>query len=143
MRLNVTFRCSLPTDKSAHPVGEELADYLRPKLDAAGISVSEVDNYNDIGWCLDTTVGDKKLFLAVAYIDKGDSEWLLQINKYTTSVWNIFRKGYALSEREQLAPLVHSILVSDPVFSAIRWHSGDFTKGKYSLTPDDAGLQRD
>jgi hypothetical protein len=136
MRLNVTFRCLLPTDKSAHPIGEELANYLRPKLDGAGIPISEVDNFNDIGWCLDTAIGDKKLFISIAYIGKGDFEWLLQINNYTTSVWNIFHKGYALPEREQLPPVIHSVLVSDPIFSTIRWHAGAFYKGNYSPTPD-------
>jgi hypothetical protein len=138
MRLNATFRCSLATNKTAHPVGEELATYLSFKLTEGGIPISNIDNFNDIGWALDTTVLGKDLFLAVAYLGKGDIEWLLQINGYATRFWDTFRRNVALPEREQLAPLVHLVLSSDPHFSKIYWHRGDPWKGGHATTPDGA-----
>lgn len=137
MRLNVTFRCSLPVDKSAHPIGEELATYLGSRLTEGGVTISDIDNYEDFAWSLDTTVNGKKLFICVGHVGDGDYEWLLQIDEYTTRFWDIFRKHVALAEREQLAPRIHAILASDPHFSEIRWHVGDFAEERYTATPNE------
>jgi hypothetical protein len=93
-------------------------------------------NYEDFAWSLDTAFNEKKLFLWVGYLGDGDYEWLLQINECAGSFWNLFRKNVALLEREQLAPRIHSVLASNPHFSEVRWHIGDFAEEGYTATPE-------
>jgi hypothetical protein len=136
VRLNVTFRSALPFDDNAHPYGEELAKYLSEKLTAVGIRITQIDNYNDFAWSLDTTVNEKPLFLLLGHVGDGDYEWLMQINAYNASFWDMFRwSGIAVAERQQLAPLVHAVLAADSTFSKIRWHIGDFAEEGYTAIP--------
>lgn len=136
IKLNVTFKSTLAVDMSAHPIGEELAKHLANQFTQAGITIEKIDNYEDFGWSLDTTVRNKKLFLLLGYIGDGDYEWLLQINKYKSSFWDLFRKNAALQEQRNLALKVHETLASDSHINTIKWHKGYYAKGKHSDRPD-------
>jgi hypothetical protein len=136
MKLNVTFKSTLSVDMTAHPIGEELAEYLADRFSQRGITVEKIDNYEDFAWSLDITVDNKKLFLLLGYVGDGNYEWLLQIDEYKTSFWDLFRKNVALQQRRNLAPKVHEILASDAHINTIRWHEGYFAKEEYSDRPD-------
>ncbi len=135
MRLNVTFRCSLPLDDTAHPVGEELAEYLSRRFSDAGIPITKIDNYEDFAWLMDTTRDGKELFLLLGFVGDGDYQWLMQIDEYASSFWHIFRRNQAIVQREALAPIVHQTLQTDENISAIRWHVGDFAEENYTSSP--------
>ncbi|MFN7892331.1 MAG: hypothetical protein ACK5OC_18690 [Pirellula sp.] len=133
-RLNVTFRCSLPFDDNAHPIGEEIAEYFAAKFKDMGIHISRVDNYDDFAWSLDTTKNGKKLFLLLGYVGDGDFEWLMQINEYS-SFFNLFRRKSLRSEREAIAYAVHAVLNADNHVSKVRWHVGEFSDENYTHEP--------
>ena len=134
MRLNVTFRCSLAFDDTAHPIGEEFAEYLSQRFSNAGVPISKIDNYNDFAWSMDTIRNGAKLFLLLGFVGDGDFEWLLQINEYS-SFWRIFRRNQAIAEREAIAQIVSQTLQADGTISMIRWHVGDFADKNYTSSP--------
>lgn len=133
-RLNVTFRCSLPFDDKAHPIGEEIAEYFAAKFQDMDIPISRVDNYDNFAWSMDTTKNGKKLFLVLGYVGDGDYEWLLQINEYS-SLLNLFRRNRSQAEREAVAHALNAVLRADSHVSKIRWHVGDFAEENYTDAP--------
>ena len=133
-RLNVTFRCSLQFDDTAHPIGEEVAEYFSRRFSEAGIPISKIDNYNDFAWSMDTNRNGAKLFLLLGFVDDGDFQWLLQINEYS-SFWSIFRRNQSIAEREAISQIVNKTLQADGSVSMIRWHVGDFSEDSYTSTP--------
>ena len=138
MRLNVTFKTSLPVDMAKHSPGEELAAYLRAKFESGGITISAIDNYEDFAWALDTEQDGKKLFILLGHTQDPDDPWLLQINEYKTRFIDIFRGDVALKQRELLAARIHSVLVADKMIDCLRWYEGDFANGNPSATPNPA-----
>lgn len=135
MKFNVTFQSSFPLDMSKHPEGEELAEYLASLFTRAGVTVTNIDNYEDFAWSLDTVVDGQRLFLLIGYVGDEVYEWLLQVRNYT-GLLDMFRRRRIQRACESLSPIVHQVLSSDRYFSNIRWHKGDFAENKYSGTPD-------
>lgn len=135
MKLNVTFQSSFPVDLSAHPEGEELAEYLAKTFTNAGVKITKVDNYDDFAWSLDTDADGEHLFLLMGFVGDGVCEWLMQIRNYT-GLLDVFRRRRIRQACESLAPAVHQVLSNDAHFSNIRWHKGDFADNIYSATPD-------
>ncbi len=133
-RLNVAFRCSLQFDDTAHPIGEEVAEYFSRSFSEAGIPISKIDNYNDFAWSMDTNRNGAKLFLLLGFVDDGDFQWLLQINEYS-SFWSSFRRNQSIAEREAIAQIVNQTLQADGTISMIRWHVGDFSEESYTSSP--------
>jgi hypothetical protein len=133
-RLNVKFRCSLPFDDTAHPIGEEIAEYLSRRLSDAGVPISKIDNYNDFAWSMDTTRNGARLFLLLGFVDDGDYEWLMQINEYS-SFWHVFQRNRTIAERSAIAHIVNETLQTDGNVSLIRWHVGDFAEENFTPSP--------
>jgi hypothetical protein len=133
-RLNVTFRCSLPFDGKAHPIGEEIAEYFATKFKDMNVPISKVENYDDFAWSMDTTKNGKKLFLLIGYVGDGDYEWLLQINEYS-SLLHLFGRKRSQADREAVAHAVNAVLRTDNHVSKIRWHVGDFAEENYTDSP--------
>ena len=136
MRLNVTFMSDFEVDLSAHPTGEELARQLGEAFSKAGISITAIDNYDDIGWSLDTTVDGQKVFLLLGYVADGDRQWLMQINPYKMRFLDLFRPKARLKECASLAVGIHEVLSSDEHINTIRWHKGHYSGEDYTDRPD-------
>ncbi len=136
MRLNVTFKTDWEFDESKHPVGEEVAEKLSKLMSDNGIVISNIDNYEDFAWALDTRVGEKELFLLLGHVGDDPEQWLIQVASYQTKFLHMFNKKHAIEQMHSLAPKVHAVLASCEKISNILWHHGDFADGTPSSVPN-------
>jgi hypothetical protein len=134
MKFNVTFRCSLPIDFDKHPAGEELAAYIAAKLSEQGLNFQHIDNHEDFAWELVLKHRSPAPWLLVGYVDDDVYEWLVLIISGTHWFDRLFgRTDQEL--REAVAKKLHGILTTDPHFSDVRWHQGDFGEAGWTSSP--------
>jgi PAS domain-containing protein len=121
---NFTFKSDYPVDLNLHPVGEEFAYYLKDRFTQAGVIIADIDNYDDIGWSLDTVVDDKKFFLLLGYLNDGEFQWLIQIREYVTRCLDLFKRKRNEAACQELAKRVYSLLENEPAIYQLARHEG-------------------
>lgn len=122
--LNVTFKADLPVDTTLHPAGQELAVYLKDQFTQSGILIEKIDNYDDVGWALDTTVDGKKLLILLGYLNDGDCQWLMQFDEYKSSFKDIFKWKKDLTACQKLAEKVREVFDKFSAIQDVQWHTG-------------------
>ena len=134
MRGNVTFRSTVPVNLDKHPPGEELAEYLAEKMTAGGLKTRVFDNYEDFAWWIESEAERRMPWALLGYVNDGPAEWLIQINSSVGWLGRLLgrsdKEGCRLfTERLQ------TMLTSDPQFSDVRWHVGEWSDSGWSSDP--------
>lgn len=125
---NFTFKSDYPVDLALQPVGKELAFYLKDRFTQAGLIIDDIDNYDDIGWSLDTVIDNRKFFLQLGYLNDGEYQWLIQIRDYVTGFWDLFKRKRKKAIYIELATRVHGILDKDPAIYQLARHEGYYRR---------------
>ncbi|MCZ2343753.1 MAG: hypothetical protein LC104_18445 [Bacteroidales bacterium] len=134
MRRNVTFRSTVPVDLDQHPPGEELAEYIAEKMTATGLKARIVDVYANSAWWIKLEAEQRMPWALLGYINDGPAEWLLQI--YSSVGWFGWLLGRSdESERRLFTGRLQALLVGDPHFRDVRWHSGVWSDSGWSSNP--------
>jgi hypothetical protein len=134
MRENVTFRTSIPYDRSLHPVGEEVARARLGAVDAAVGSRGRLEDWRDSGFELQYVLNGKHIHVAMVHIENEPFEFHAQVGSYVGWLRRLF--GYRDTiEREQLVKVVHQALTSSPVFTAIAWHLAWYDASNMAAQP--------
>lgn len=123
---NFTFKSDYPVDLNLHPVGEELAYYLMNRFTQAGVTIDEMDNYDDIGWSLGTVIDNRKFFLLLGYLNDGEYQWLIQIREDVTRFWDLFKRKRNEAICQELARRVYSVLEKEPAIYQLARHEGNY-----------------
>ena len=135
MRGNVTFRCTLPVDLDKHPPGEELAEWIAARMTAGGLVTRVVDNYEDFAWWIESESNWRMPWALLGYIGDGPAEWLLQINSSVGWLGRLL--GRSDEEGRQLfSERLHAVFASEPAFTDVRWHFGEWSKPGWASVPD-------
>lgn len=131
---NVTFRSTRPVDFEQHPPGEELAAYLAEKMTQRGLKTRVVDNYEDFAWWIESESDQPMPWVLLGYVDDGPAEWLMQLNSNVGCLGWLFGRSDEEGCRD-FAERLHAVLSSDPDFSDVRWHAGEWSDSDWSTTP--------
>ncbi len=138
MKFNVTFQSTIAIEYENYPLGKELAQCLTQRLRQKGIEVSEVGSHQDFAWSITTGLAGRGPYLLLGFIGDGVYQWLIQIHSGIGWFGRIAGKS-DLVLREKVARELQRILVSEPIFSDIRWHEAAFGDTGWSEAPEVEG----
>lgn len=134
MRGNVTFRTSIPYDRSLHPVGEEVAGALLGAVDAALGSSGRLEDWRDSGFELQYVLSEKHVHIAMAHVENEPFEFYAQVASYVGGLRRLFGYRDAV-EIERLVMALHRALTSSPAFSQVAWHSAWYDESTMAAQP--------
>ena len=111
-------------DADEHPPGSFLADVVSAALRASGWTVSEIDNWRDVGWCFNASQDGSELQVVVSGLR--DQEWMLQVAPARGGglLNMIFRRAPSASVSDcfEAAGVVHDTLRARGAALLWRWN---------------------
>ncbi len=112
------------SDADEHPVGSLLAGVLSSALDGSGWTVSEIDNWRDVGWCFNASQDGAELQVVISGLR--NQEWMLQVGPARGGglLAAIFRRAPSASVSDcfEAAGVVHDTLRARGAALLWRWN---------------------
>jgi hypothetical protein len=124
----------LPFDRSAHPVGGEVAEALSNAVCKRGGMSAVIEDWRDSGFELDYMINGKRVHFAMVHVQDAPYHFYGQVSSYAGWIRRIL--GYSDdAEIDVLILAIHDALTNDPAFKEVSWHEAWYDEEQATPQP--------
>jgi hypothetical protein len=105
--------------------GEDVARWLRGKLNESGLKVIEPDQ-EDWGWYIEAELGESHYFIGIggnadeSSNNPNQGEWRIMIEKHR-SVWEKLSGKNKMSDKDEMMGLICKVIEAEPDFKNVHY----------------------